>query len=211
MEHDVRGAVSVTKRDGAGILAAVVFAGFLFAPLRHYVGDLPEVERAKEEKDSFPFSTYPMFTAYRQGRQTIPHVVGFTSDGSRVPLHYRHFGAGGLNQVRRQISRAMRRGHATRVAQRYADSLKRRPRSGEKDVVEVAVVRSRFIFDEYFGSASAGAEGATSRPSQESVHATCLVGGEAVGFDPPIRSNAKAPAQGETEDAAQDDLNAMRS
>ncbi|WP_261623337.1 hypothetical protein [Nesterenkonia marinintestina] len=184
MEHDVRGAGAVTKRDAAGIFAAVVFAGFLFAPLRHYVGDLSDVEQAKKEKDSFPFSTYPMFTAYRHGCQSIPHVVGFTSDGSRVHLDYRHFGSGGLNQVRRQISRAMRRGQATRVAQRYADALRRRARSREKDVIEVAVVRSRFIFDEYFGH---GADGATNLPFRERVHATCVVGGQAVGFDPPIR------------------------
>jgi hypothetical protein len=171
----------VTRADFWALAWGAAFAGALFAPLRHYAGSKDEITRIKTERDSFPLSTYPMFTAYRQGHQVIPHVVGFTATGERVLLHYRHFGPGGLNQVRKQIDRAVRRGHAKQVAQQYADSLAEKPRRRERDVVEVAVVRSRFKFDDYFG---AGSESASTDPQAENVHARCPVGGAATAYEP---------------------------
>lgn len=168
-----------TARDIVALAGYVTFAGVLLSPLRHYVGPMKQVNRAKNEADSFPLSTYPMFSANRQGRVTVPHVVGITATGERVIPHYSHFGGGGLNQVRRQISRAVREGRATDVAQRYADSLETQRQHGatasrfsrENRIVEVIVVRSRFLFADYFTGAKS--------PSAESVHARALVGGTA--------------------------------
>lgn len=164
----------VTNRDLWALAGYTAFAGVLFAPLRHYVGTPKEVKRNKIEHDSFPISTYPMFSADRKGRVTVPHVVGITSDWQRIPLHYRHYGTGGLNQVRKQIARGVRRGDAAKIAQRYANSVAKSPRRNEVDVIRVLVVRSRFSFDDYFST-----NAPSKLPIRESIHAQCEVGGTA--------------------------------
>lgn len=178
----------VTARDLWALAGYAAFAGVLLAPLRHYVGTPKQVKRAKFDQDSFPLSTYPMFSADRKGRIIVPHVVGLTADGERIVLHHRHYGTGGLNQVRKQIARDVRRGNAAAIAQRYADSLAEQLRQGrtegssagairrrrEAAVVTVLVVRSRFVFDEYFSSGEQSTE-----PTKETVRARCVVGGSA--------------------------------
>lgn len=158
-------------RDWVALASYAGIAAVLTSPLRHYVGPIDEVNRKKNDEDSFPLSTYPMFSAYRRGRITVPHVIGLTATGQRINLHYTHFGLGGLNHTRRQLSKAIRKKRAVEVAQAYADSVARRPRDNERDVVEVLVVRSRFLFDEYFSS--------NKKPQAESVHARCLIGSQA--------------------------------
>lgn len=181
-------AVPVNAHDLWALAGYAAFAGVLLAPLRHYVGTAKQVKRAKFEQDSFPLSTYPMFSADRKGRIIVPHVVGLTADGQRIVLHHRHYGTGGLNQVRKQIARGVRRGNAAAIAQRYADSLAEQHQAGrlsgssagairrraEAAVVSVLVVRSRFIFDDYF----APGEHST-LPKEETVRARCVVGGTA--------------------------------
>lgn len=157
-----------TEADWIALAAYAGIAGVLLSPLRHYAGPIKKVNKKKNEEDSFPLSTYPMFSAYRAGRVTVPHVIGLTESGERVNLHYSHFGKGGLNHTRRQLSKALCKGHAVEVAQTYADSLAKKPRKEERGVVEVQVVRSRFIFDDYFSG--------DKTPQAESVHATCRVG-----------------------------------
>lgn len=181
-------AAPVTARDLWALAGYTAFAGVLLAPLRHYVGKPKQVRRAKFKQDSFPLSTYPMFSTDRKGRIIVPHVVGLTADGERILLHHRHYGTGGLNQVRKQIARGVRGGHAAAIAQRYADSLAAERQQGrvngssagairrrrEAAVVSVLVVRSRFIFDDYF---SAGEH--STLPKEETVRARCVVGGTA--------------------------------
>lgn len=130
-------AALTAPENASSIVGYAVFAAVLLSPLRHYRGSQAGIERAKFERDSFPLSTYPMFSTYRRGRITVPHVIGFSAEGERIVPHYRHFGAGGLNQVRRQISRALRQGQAAAVAQRYADSLAA-ARAGRADRAQAA-------------------------------------------------------------------------
>lgn len=159
----------VYRSDVVGLLATAAFAAVLLAPLRHYTGSLKKLNRAKLEADSFPISTYPMFSADRGGQIVIPYVLGQTVDGERVNLHYRWFGTGGSNQVRKQVARAVREGRAAEVAQQYADALAARPTKHQ--IVEVLVARSRFIFAEYFsGNTTAFAE---------NIHARCAPGSTA--------------------------------
>lgn len=181
MSRLTRSNAAVTQRDLLAVAGYAAFAGVLLSPLRHYVGNAKHVKRKKVEYDSFPLSTYPMFSADRRGRVTVPHVVGITSDWQRIPLHYRHYGTGGLNQVRKQIARAVRRGNAAEVAQRYADSLAVAPRRSETDVVRVLVVRSRFAFDEYFSATEP-----SKQPFRETIHAQCEVGGVAELLQEPV-------------------------
>lgn len=157
------------RSDLTGLLGTAVFAAALLAPLRHYVGPSKKVQRAKIDRDSFPLSTYPMFSADRAGRIVVPHVVGETADGDRVNLSYRLYGTGGLNQVRKQVARAVREGHADTVAQTYADALHH---SGNpEEIAKVLVVRSRFLFNDYFDG--------DRMPFAENIHARCVPGGTA--------------------------------
>ncbi|MDI3329541.1 MAG: hypothetical protein QJR09_02250 [Micrococcus sp.] len=172
---------AATSRDLWALAAGAAFTAVLLSPVRHYFNG-----RDKTEQDSFPLSTYPMFSANRKDRTRVPHVAGFTADGERVVPHYGHFGAGGLNQVRKQVARMVRQGRATEVAQRYADALaaqRRRPaprgegpgavrRRREEAIVRVEVVRSRYFFDTYYAG--------NTTPQEETVHARADVGGTAV-------------------------------
>ena len=166
--------VPITSGDIVAVVGYAAFAGVLLAPVRHYIGSPKQVRRNKFARDSFPLSTYPMFSTDRKGRIIVPHVVGITAEGERLPLHYRHFGTGGLNQVRKQIARGIRRGDAANIAQRYADSLAATKRRREADVVRVLVVRSRFLFDDYFAD-----DARPKLPAEETVYAQCRVGGTA--------------------------------
>lgn len=167
-------------------------AAVLVSPVRHYVGPMSTVNVQKMEQDSFPLSTFPMFSEDRRGRVIVPHVIGLSEDGERILPHYSHYGAGGLNQVRKQIARDVRSGRAVPVAQRFADSLAQPPKAGgsteietmrrierEARIVRVEVVRSRFVFDEYFAGQRI--------PRSETIHARCAVGGTATAQDAPRR------------------------
>lgn len=198
-----RNSPAPTGKDILRLGAFAGLAGVLLSPLRHYLGDIDTVNKVKNDRDSFPLSTYPMFSADRRGRVTVPHVVGLRADGQRVLPHYAHYGGGGLNQVRRQISRGIRQGRAVAIAQSYADSLAAKPRTAEeKEIVEVQVVRSRFIFDEYFAG--------DTLPQAESMHARCLVGGTAEAgpgrplprFDKQVKVQVKAERQVRVKEAA---------
>ena len=175
-----------TGRDALALAGGVAFAAVLLAPLRHYWS---ADRNAKNTRDSFPLSTYPMFSEDRKDRAWVPHVVGYTAGGERVLPHHQHFGAGGLNQVRQQIARMVRKGRAVEVAQRYADALHaQRDRSArgsgpgavrrrkEAAIVRVEVVRSRFHFDTYYAG--------TTEPQTETVNARCTVGGTAEAVQP---------------------------
>jgi hypothetical protein len=174
-------APAATNRDLWALAAGTVLAALVLSPVRHYFNG-----KDKTEEDSFPLSTYPMFSDDRRDRTRVPHVAGFTADGERIVPHYGHFGAGGLNQVRKQVSRMVRQGRAVEVAQRYADALAaqgRRPaargqgpaavrRRREAAIVRVEVVRSRYFFDTYYAG--------NTTPQVETVHARADVGGRAV-------------------------------
>lgn len=82
-------AVPVTARDLWALAGYTAFAGVLLAPLRHYVGKPKQVRRAKFKHDSFPLSTYPMFSADRKGRIIVPHgPVGSIRFVNRSPAEY---------------------------------------------------------------------------------------------------------------------------
>lgn len=176
---------AIRKGDLWSLAGYAAFATVLLAPLRHYVGDLKTVTEAKIDEDSFPLSTYPMFSADRKGRIVIPHVVGFTAQGERVLPHYSHYGSGGLNQVRKQVARGIRLNNALEIAQQYADSIAKqqsrtriptKPEVAERHqreaaITTIAVVRARYIFDDYFAGDKA--------PAVEVIHAECPIGGTA--------------------------------
>ncbi|MDO4239302.1 hypothetical protein [Micrococcus sp.] len=178
-----------TPADARAIVLGAAAVAVALWPLRAYRG--PHLSGASAPKfalDSFPLSTYPMFSEHRGDSARVPHVIGLTAAGDRVIPHYRHFGQGGLNQTRKQVARAIRRGDAAVVAQDYADSLARQNaalggrvptgsgpgstrRRREAAIATVEVVRSRFRFSDHL-------EG-RNQPYREQVLARCEVGGTA--------------------------------
>ncbi len=122
--------------------AALVTSGVLAAallPLRQYRS--PRAERV----DGFPMSYYPMFSAVREQYGTVAYAVAVHADGTRDPLPHHVLGPGGVNQVRKQLSRAVRRGREERYAQLIAERVPGSPECAH--VVRVEIVRGRFDLD----------------------------------------------------------------
>ncbi|MFD1718590.1 hypothetical protein [Georgenia deserti] len=118
---------------GAALVAAVA------APVR---------ENWRTDKhDDFPLSYYPMFSARRRPHGHVVHVLADYADDSSRNVSYRRLGAGGFNQVRRQIARrAASRSGAEELAQ---DVLRRL--SADPDVPSgIRVVRSTYVYDDFF-------------------------------------------------------------
>ncbi len=150
---------------GAKALAAA-FSGVVVAAVLR-----PALENWRQEpRDSFPLSYYPMFSARRRELVRVTYLLGVEADGTQRHLSYRLAGPGGLNQVRRQLNRLVRRGRADSVARAVSHRLAARPETEREGVVEVRVVTGTFRLDDYFGG--------DRRPVSERVRAICPLGGE---------------------------------
>ncbi len=148
----------MSKRASLGMGAALL--GAMLWPAR-------QNWRPREHRtDGFPLSYYPMFTAQRKQTGTVVHLVGIDATGRRRVLLYSHAGTGGLNQVRRQLRKAVATGRAEQVARTVAHSVGRR---GTRGVCEVRVVSGTYRYDEFF----AGQPGCV----RETVHASASVPG----------------------------------
>lgn len=99
-------------RDLLRLGGLVALAVVTLAPVHHHVGSQGRVRATKLEPDSFPLFTYLMFSEDRRGRVIVPNTVGFTAEGEGVMPHCTHFGADGLDQVRKQTARPVRAGRA---------------------------------------------------------------------------------------------------
>lgn len=118
-----------------------------------------------ESKDSFPLSHYPMFSLKRSDRARVTYLVGIDADGGRHRLPYRCAGMGGLNQVRRQINRAVREGRAELLCETVASSPLLRQTGSLGRIVEVQIVTGTYGLTNYFS-------GKTRSPMAEKIHAT---------------------------------------
>ncbi|MDQ3772776.1 MAG: hypothetical protein M3343_11910 [Actinomycetota bacterium] len=130
----------------------------VLAPLRHNWGKRPV--------DGFPLSYYPMFSAKREATAKVTYLVGLDGRGDRIKIPYKCAGSGGLNQVRRQIRRAVRRGHSEELCARVAREVRRR--NSFKEVVTVQVVTGTYHLDDYFS-------GRNRQPLKEKLHASVPV------------------------------------
>lgn len=136
-----------SSRSGPGgeavaALASAVLVGAVISPLREHWRPRPH--------DSFPFSCYPMFTAKRSATGTVTHLVGVDGQGRTRVLPHELLGPGGLNQVRRQLRRAVREGRAEATCRNLADRVSAARGGRYADVVEVRVVTGTYRFDDYF-------------------------------------------------------------
>lgn len=140
--------------------------------------------------DGFPFSYYPMFTAKRSERARVTFLVGIETDGKRHPLHHRYVGAGGQNQVRRQIYRMVKENRADEVCDRVVAKLARENPRLYRRLATVQAVTCIYRLNDYFG-------GGSREPLRERVHASVVVHpvpGIAPEQENPVRSIYKGPA-----------------
>ena len=93
-----------TPRDAAAKRRA---AGFSLALALIVAMPVGENLRPKPT-DDFPLSYYPMFSADREDRQAVTHVVAIDEHGEPHTVPYRMLGSGGFNQVRRQLRKRAR-------------------------------------------------------------------------------------------------------
>jgi len=138
----------------AGVLTLLTVAALL-RPLAEHRRAVP--------KDSFPLSHYPMFSVKRRMRARFTYLVGIDRRGERRLLPYRCAGGGGLNQVRRQINRAVREGWVADLCAAVAASPLLRREGALADIVEVRVVTGEYRLADYFAGSK--------EPLAEVVHA----------------------------------------
>ena len=121
-------------------LVTVGVVGTALVPLRQYRRPIGE------RTDGFPMSYYPMFSARRGQFGHVTYAVGVTEDGGRRNLPYDVLGTGGVNQVRKQLSRAVRRGEQQAHADRLAAAVALHPDHTDLRLVEI--VRGQFDLDD---------------------------------------------------------------
>jgi hypothetical protein len=127
------------ERAKAAVFSVAVL-GAVLSPLLQYRRPL------KKRRDGFPLSWYPMFSAKRRRRSWVTYAVGVDRDGRRRYLHKGLLGAGGINQVRRQLYRiAVREGRPDAYAAALAARVARCRDCA--DLVRVEVLRTRFDLD----------------------------------------------------------------
>jgi hypothetical protein len=127
----------------------------------------PVVENWKSPShDDFPLSFYRMFSEERADVQRVNYLVGLDAQGGRFLIPYRYAGAGGMNQVRRQINKLVDNGQAANlcrtVASRVARAGSRLPR-----LRTVEVTTGTYRMSEYFTGQQA--------PVAENVRGRCTV------------------------------------
>ncbi|MGK3965458.1 hypothetical protein WMF38_14935 [Sorangium sp. So ce118] len=119
--------------------------------------------------DSFPLSTYPMFSWGRHdARTTVERAVGVDSRGGRRPIPPRLVGSEEVLQAKATLAHSIRQGaRATRalcrgIAARVAEQ------SGQADLVSVEIRTDTFDAVAFFEGQEA--------PIDSKLHATCKVG-----------------------------------
>ena len=122
------------------VSASVLGIAVVLAPLANHGLDRPV--------DGFPLSHYPMFTEARGESAEVEHLVGVTADGRELVLDYRRLGSGGMNQVRRQVRRAVREGRSSAL---LAVALERSIEAGDGPFVELRLVTSAYHVDDFLG------------------------------------------------------------
>ena len=98
-------------------------------------------------------------------------MVGVDAENNRILIPYRFAGAGGFNQVRRQINKMVREGHVTDLCRSIASRLSRRNSAPLSSVVRVRVVTGTYRLADYFGLGIV-------RPEVERIRAECAVEGK---------------------------------
>ena len=101
----------------------------------------------QDPDDGFPLSYYPMFTKVRGETTEITFAETVDGAGEVSRVRYSHIGRGGLNQVRRQIKRLVRRDRADDVCRLAANRLVTRDRYRQAKTLRI--VTGEFHISDY--------------------------------------------------------------
>lgn len=126
-------------RAAALMVSAVLIAATVWPALR----DPP--------RDSFPLSTYPMFSALRE-RPWIDTVVGFDADDREHRIGPELVANAEVMQAAQTISKAIRRKQAGRLCEQIAARVA--SNSAHSDVVRLEIQSRQFDPRSYFVSAT---------------------------------------------------------
>lgn len=130
--------LSTSERAWAGLVSFGI-VGLVLVPMRQFLRPVDE------RVDGFPLSFYPMFSDHLDKYWKLSYAVGVHADGRRVNLPYHVLGTGGVNQVRKQLFRAVLRRRAAEHAQLLASRVGAHPDGA--GVVRVEIVRGEFDLD----------------------------------------------------------------
>ena len=122
----------------------------------------------QDPRDNFPLSYYPMFSLRRAETSRLSYPVGFDARGNRYQIPYTLVGAGGLNQVRRQITKIVEGGRAADLCLSVGSRVARRTTRPLADVVRIQIATGTYRLSDYF-------TGKDKTPVVERVHASCDV------------------------------------
>jgi hypothetical protein len=122
-------------------------------------------------KDSFPLSTYPMFSRKRPSEVSIDHVVGVGASGRQEAIPPRFVASGEVLQAKITISQKLKRGRkgALELCKQVAARLADEEAYGWVERVEVR--SDRYLVVGYFSGAR--------KPIWSRRHASCPVGSKA--------------------------------
>lgn len=128
---------SPRERAFAYLFSALALATMLSPLLRH------------PDDDSFPLSTYPMFSHERPREMTMVHAVGLDLEGAREPLPPRvSADTREVLQSMRSIEMAVQRGRAADLCREIGERVKSRAELSH--VREIVVETIRFDAVAYF-------------------------------------------------------------
>lgn len=129
----------------------------------------PVVQNWREDpRDSFPLSYFPMFSFQRRTEGQVTHLIGCEANGKRVLLPSYYGGAGGMNQIRKQLTKAVRTGHAGDICDLAARGIVHRNDPRFAQVERVELVTSTYQLNDYFS-------GKNKQPIRQRIHAWAFV------------------------------------
>jgi len=146
-----------------GKLLPALFSVLLIALV---LSPINENFRAKPT-DGFPLSHFPMFTSKRETTESVTHLVGLDASGNRHVIPHRFAGTGGMNQVRKQISKSARNEDAPKLCQTVAEKVAQRRGERYAKIVKVVVVSGEYNLNDYFAGAK--------NPVKEKIRVDCEV------------------------------------
>jgi hypothetical protein len=126
-------------RTPALLISALVIAATIWPALR------------EPPRDSFPLSTYPMFSTVRE-RPWIDIVIGFEADGSERRIPPKLIANAEVMQAAQTVSKAIRRKQTRQLCRRVAARVGESPEFA--DVVRLEVQSRQFDPRRYFTSES---------------------------------------------------------
>jgi hypothetical protein len=136
--------ISPLKKAYAAV-TSVALCLAVASPVRRHLGDT-------SARDSFPLSTYPMFSKARPELEPATYVIALEEDGTRHFVRYTHWASGGWNQGRAQVHRYKKgkAGGPQALCERVARSLSEVEGGWPTQAVEVRMVWGEYDVERWF-------------------------------------------------------------